>query len=186
MPKLVYLMNTSLDGFVEGPDGKFDWSVPDEEVHRFHGEQLEQLGTLLYGRRIYETMKVWDTMGDDPSLPDFAREFARIWRSKPKVVFSTTLKSVGENARLVRDDVRDEVTRLKAESDGELSVAGPGLASSLAGFGLIDEFRLVACPVVVGSGKSYFPKLDHALRLRHLETRTFRNGAVYLRYARVE
>jgi dihydrofolate reductase len=183
MRSVVYLMNLSLDGFVEGKDGKFDWSVPDEEVHRFHNEQARSMGAFLYGRRMYETMLGWETADQEPSASEVTIEFARTWKSKPKIVFSTTLQEVGPNALLVQTDVTREVARLKAESGGDLAVSGPGLASSLAGLGLIDEFRLVISPIVVGGGKSYFPALGHELRLRLLETRTFGNGAVYLRYA---
>ena len=91
MRNVVYLMNVSLDGFVEGPDGTFDWSRPDEEVHRFHNQQARDLGAFLYGRRMYELMSVWETMAEDPSAPDYVLEFARIWRDKPKLVFSTVV-----------------------------------------------------------------------------------------------
>jgi dihydrofolate reductase len=180
---IIYLMNLSLDGFVEGPDGKFGWSEPDEEVHRFHNQLAGDLGAFLFGRRMYETMSVWQTV-DESAVPDYIAEFARIWRSKPKIVFSTTLEAVGENCRLVRGDIAAEVERLKLEPGGDLAVSGPGLASPLARLGLIDEYRLVLYPVVVGGGKSYFPALEQEIRLRLQETRTFRCGAVYLRYRR--
>ena len=184
MRSVIYLMNVSLDGFVEGPDGKFVWSRPDEEVHRFHNEIARDLGAFLYGRRMYETMAGWQTMDEDPSAPDYVVEFARIWKGKPKIVFSTTLQRVGENCRLVRGDPGAEVSRLKQQLGGDLAVSGPGLASTLARLGLIDEYRLVAYPVLVGSGKSYFPALDRQTPLRLLETRMFQSGAVYLRYLR--
>jgi dihydrofolate reductase len=179
---VIYLMNLSLDGFVEGPDGTFAWSRPDEEVHRFHNQQARELGAFLYGRRMYETMAGWQTMDEDASAPGFVLEFARIWKAKPKIVFSRTLAEVGENCRLVREDVAAEVARLKRQPGGDLGVGGPGLASALARLGLLDEYRLVVYPIVVGSGKRYFPALDHAIPLRLLETRTFGCGAVYLRY----
>lgn len=188
MRDVIYLMNLSLDGFVEGPDGGFTWSRPDEEVHRFHNTIADEMGAFLYGRRLYETMRVWQTYAEGPAaadFPDYVREFGRIWRSKPKIVFSTTLESVGENCRLVRGDVAAEVARLKEQPGGALGVGGPGLARTLARLDLLDEYRLVLFPVTVGSGKSYFPALDHEVRLRLLETRTFGCGAVYLRYRRV-
>ena len=184
MRKVIYLMNVSLDGFVEGPDGTFGWSRPDEEVHRFHNHLVRELGAFLYGRRMYETMAGWQAVGEDPSAPDFILEFARIWKEKPKIVFSTTLTKVGENCRLVRGDIAAEVDGLRQQPGGDLGVSGPGLAASLARHGLIDEYRLVFYPVLTGGGKPYFPALDHAARLRLLETRTFRCGAVYLRYER--
>ena len=187
MRNVVYLMNLSLDGFVEGPDGTFAWSRPDEEVHRFHNRIAEGMGAFLYGRRLYETMRVWQTLDEGTSgadFPDYVREFARIWKSKPKIVFSTTLESVGENCRLVRGDIAAEVTRMKEQPGGDLGVGGAGLARSLARLDLIDEYRVVLFPITVGSGKPYFPALDHEVRLRLLETRTFGCGAVYLRYQR--
>ncbi len=184
MGRVVYLMNVSLDGYVEGPDGKFDWTRPDEEIHRFHNEIARRMDAFLYGRRIYETMAVWETMDQDRSLPDYALEYARIWKQKPKIVFSTTLTTVGPNCRLVRENVAAEVAALKREHGGDLGAGGPGLAKSLARLGLIDEYRLVIYPVLVGGGKRYFPDLDHDVSLRLVETRTFRRGEVYLRYQR--
>jgi len=184
MRKVSYLMNVSLDGFVEGPDGTFGWSRPDEEVHRFHNQLAREQGAFLYGRRMYQTMAGWESADQDPAAPDVTVEFARIWKAKPKIVFSTTLDSVGENSRLVRGDVAAEVASLKQQPGGDLGVSGPGLASSLARLGLIDEYGLVVYPIIVGGGKPYFPALDRALPLRLLETRMFRCGSVYLRYGR--
>lgn len=181
MRRLLYLMNTSLDGYVEGPDGSFAWTVHDEEVHRFHSQLARDLGANLYGRRMYETMKVWQDLDGDPTAPDHYLEYARIWKEKPKVVFSTTLDSVGPNCRLVKTDAVAEVARLKEEPGGDLAVSGPGLASSLARAGLIDEYRLVVNPILLGGGKPY---LRQQTSLRLVETRTFRSGAVYLRYQR--
>jgi dihydrofolate reductase len=184
MGHIIYMMNLSLDGFVEGPDGKFEWGHSNEEVHRFHEQQVQDASALLYGRRMYETMSVWQTLDADPSASAFTVSFARTWKSKPKVVFSTTLEKVGENCRLVRGDIAAEVARLKQEYPGDLTVNGPGLASSFARLGLIDEYRMVISPVLVGGGKPYFPPLDHLVPLRLQETRTFKSGALYLRYLR--
>jgi dihydrofolate reductase len=172
---------------VEGPDGKFAWSHPDEEVHRFHNGIAAGMGAFLYGRRMYETMRFWETVDEDassPEFPDYVRDFARIWKSKPKIVFSTTLESVSQDYRLVRGDIGAEVTALKEQPGGDLGVGGPGLARSLARLDLVDEYRLVLFPVTVGGGKPYFPALDHPVRLRLLESRIFQCGAVYLRYQR--
>jgi dihydrofolate reductase len=184
MRKIIYLMNVSLDGFVEGPDGRFGWSRPDEEVHRFHNEIARETSAFLYGRRMYETMAVWQTLDEDHSLPDYVVEFARIWRATPKIVFSSTLGTVGGNCRLVRGDAAAELTSLKQQPGGDLAVSGPGLASTLARLGMVDEYRLVVYPVIVGGGKPYFPVLDQPVSLRLIETRAFRGGAVYLRYRR--
>ncbi len=184
MGKVVYLMNVSLDGFVEDRTGRFDWTRPDEEIHRFHNEVAQQMGAFLYGRRMYETMAVWQTMDQDRILPAFVLEFAQIWKSKPKFVFSTTLRSVGENCRLVRGDVAFEVGLIQQEIHGDLGVSGPHLATTLAGLRLIDEYQLVVYPTIVGGGKSFFPKTVDRIGLRLLETRAFGCGAVYLRYER--
>lgn len=184
MPNVIYLMNVSLDGFVEGPDGKFGWSRPDEEVHRFHNQVARDMGAFLYGRRMYETMAGWQTMDENLSAPDYVLEFARIWKEKPKVVFSTTLETVGINCRVVNGDIRVELAALKNRPGGDLCVSGPGLASTFARLGLIDEYRMVVYPIMVGGGKSYFPALDAPLQVRLLESRTFRCGAVYVRYQR--
>ncbi len=185
MARVIYLMNTSLDGFIEGPDGNFDWSMPDEEIHRFHNDAAREMSAFLYGRRIYQTMAVWQTYGDDPSLPSYVREFGEIWKSRPKFIFSRTLESVGPGCTLIRGDAGREVARLKRELEGDLGAAGPGLASSLAKLDLIDEYRVVVNPVILGGGKQYFPSLDGLVRLRLLETRRFGRGEVYLRYERV-
>jgi dihydrofolate reductase len=134
---------------------------------------------------MYETMAGWQTMDENQSLPDYVLEFARIWKEKPKIVFSTTLQSVGENCLLVRGDIAAELARLKHQPGADLGVSGPGLASTLARLGLIDEYRLVVYPIIVGGGKPYFPSLHDSVRLRLLETRMFHSGAAYLRYQRV-
>jgi dihydrofolate reductase len=182
--RVIYLMNVSLDGFVEGPDGKFGWSRPDEEVHRFHNQIAQGMGAFLYGRRMYETMAGWQTLDENRSAPDYVAEFARIWKEKPKIVFSTTLDAVGMNCRLVRGEVSAELATLKRQQGGDLGVSGPGLASEFARLDLIDEYRLVVYPTIVGGGKLYFPARDAPLQLRFLESRTFSCGAVYLRYQR--
>jgi dihydrofolate reductase len=183
MRKLIYSFGVSLDGFIAGPDGGFDWAVPDEELHRFHNEQARELGAHLYGRRLYETMVVWDTIGEDPSTPEPMLEFAEIWKATPKVVFSTTLEKVERNARLVRDGAGEEVARLKEEPGGDLAVGGAGLASTFIKLGLVDEYRLFVNPVVVGGGTPFFPSLDERIDLELVETRTFGSRVVYVRYA---
>jgi len=185
MRKVIYAMNVSLDGFVEGPNRELDWSTPDEELHRFWNDQTRETGTFLYGRRLYELMAdFWPTADADPSAPEYVVEFARMWRDMPKVVFSTTLEKVDWNSRLVRDDVAEEVARLKAQPGKDMEVAGPSLASTFMRLGLIDEYRPVVHPVVLGNGTPFFPALDDTIGLRLVETRTFGSGVVYLRYQR--
>ena len=158
---------------------------PDEELHRFWNDQARQIGTSLYGRRLYELMAdFWPTADRDPSAPDYVVEFARIWREMPKVVFSTTLTKVDWNATLAKDDIADEVAKLKAQPGKDIDVGGPTLAATFVRLGLIDEYRLVVQPVVLGAGTPFFPTLDSARNLRLLETRTFASGAVYVRYER--
>ena len=184
--KLVYSFGVSLDGFIAGPDGDIDWSAPDEELHRFHNQQAREVGADLYGRRLYEVMRYWETADENPSAPEYEVEFARIWKATPKIVFSKTLEKVEGNARLVRDGVAEEVARLKEEPGKDLAVGGAGLASTCMKLGLVDEYRLFVSPVVLGGGTPYFVSLDERINLELLETRTFGSRVVYLRYQRVE
>jgi dihydrofolate reductase len=184
MRKLIYSMGVSLDGFIAGPDGDIDWSAPDEELHRFHNEQARETGADLYGRRLYEVMRYWETADENPSAPEYELEFARIWKDTPKIVFSRTLEQVEGNARLVKDDAAKEVAKLKEEPGKELAVGGAGLASTFMKLGLIDEYRLFVSPVVLGGGTPYFPLLDERINLELVETRTFGSRVVYLRYQR--
>jgi dihydrofolate reductase len=183
--KLIYSMTVSLDGFIAGPGGEIDWSAPDEELHRFHNQQTRELGAHLCGRRLYEVMAYWETFDEKPSAPEHELEFARIWKALPKVVFSKTLEKVAGNARLVRDGAAEEVAKLKEQPGKDLAVGGAGLASTLMKAGLIDEYRLFGCPVVLGGGTPYFPALDERINLELVETQTFASRVVYVRYRRV-
>ena len=183
MRKLIYSFGVSLDGFIAGPDGGFDWAAPDDELHRFHNEQARELGAHLLGRRLYETMVVWETVDEDASAPEHILEFAGIWKATPKIVFSTTLERVEGNARLVKDGAGEEVARLKEEPGGDLAVGGAGLASTFIKLGLVDEYRLFVNPVVVGGGTPYFPSLNERIDLELVETREFGSRVVYVRYA---
>jgi dihydrofolate reductase len=184
MRKLIYSMTVSLDGFIAGPGGDISWSAPDEELHRFHNDQVRELGAHLLGRRLYETMVYWETADQDPELSDVALDFARIWQPLPKVVFSRTLERVEGNTTLASGDVADEVARLKEEPGGDLAVGGAGLASELIERNLIDDYRVFVSPVVLGDGTPFFPELERRIDLELLETRTFGGGIVYLHYAR--
>jgi dihydrofolate reductase len=185
MRQVIYSMGVSLDGFIAGPGGEFDWSAPDEELHRFHNEQTRELGAHFCGRRLYELMVYWETADQDPSAADYILEFARIWQNLPKIVFSTTLEKVEGKARLATDGVAEEVAKLKEQTGKDLAVGGAGLASTFTRLGLIDEYRLFVSPVVVGGGTPYFPALEDRIDLELLETRTFGSRVVYLRYRRV-
>ena len=150
----------SLDGFIAGPGGEIDWSAPDEELHRFHNEQVREVGAHLCGRRLYEMMLYWETADEGPSASEDELEFARIWKALPKIVFSTTLERVEGNARLARDGVAEEVATLKEQPGKDLAVGGAGLASTCIELGLVDEYRLFVNPVVLGGGTPYFPALE--------------------------
>jgi dihydrofolate reductase len=182
MRSLSYSMTVSLDGFIAAADGSIDWSAPDEELHRFHNEQVAELGVHLCGRRLYETMVFWETADEDPALSDVALEFAQIWQKLPKIVFSETLAGVEGNARLATGDPAEEVAALKRQPGKDLAVGGAGLASSLIARGLVDDFRMFVSPVVLGGGTPYFPPLKQRLQLKLLETRTFAAPVAYFRY----
>jgi dihydrofolate reductase len=186
MSNVVYSMMVSLDGFIARPDGTLDWVMVDEELHTFVNDQQAETGAYLYGRRMFELMNdFWPTADEDPSAPHYIAEFSRIWKAMPKVVFSTTLTRVDGNARLVSDDVADEVRRLKAQRGKDLALGGPTLAASLIPLGLIDEYRLFLHPVALGTGLPFLPP-DTKIDLWLVETRTFASGVVYLRYQQPE
>lgn len=180
MPSVIYEMSVSADGYIVGPDGTFDWAMPDEELHRFHNQQARGLAAHLLGRRLYETMRYWDTAEDDPS--DITREFAVIWQALPKVVFSRTLEAVeGANTTLARRDLGAELASLQESAGGDVAVGGAELAGEAARLGLIDEYRLFVYPVAVGGGVPFFPR-DLRVDLELAETRTFSSRVVYARY----
>ena len=182
MRKLIYSMGVSLDGFIAGRNGEIDWGAPDEELHRFHNQQVREIGAHLCGRRLYETMVYWETADENPSATEYELEFARIWQNLPKIVFSKTLEKVEGNARLVRDGVVEEVAKLNAQPGKDLAVGGAGLASTLIELGLVDEYRLFVSPVVLGGGTPFFPALEERIDLELAETRTFGSRVVYVRY----
>lgn len=184
MRKLIYSMSVTLDGYIAGPDGAIDWSVPDDDLFLFHTHRVRETGLQLCGRRLYETMLYWETAEDGP-LAAQQVEFAQIWKALPKVVFSTTLEDVVGNTRLARDGVAEEVSRLKEQPGKDIAVGGAGLAGACMRLGLIDEWRLFVAPVLLGGGTPYFPALDGTVDLELVETKTFGSRVVYLRYARV-
>jgi dihydrofolate reductase len=184
MRKVIYSMFVSLDGFIEGPNRRLDWHIVDEELHRFVNDQQSEIDTYLYGRRMYEVMAYWETADENPSSPGYELEFARIWKNMPKIVFSKTLEQVQGNARLVREDIAAEITKLKAQPGKDLVLGGANIASTFMQFGLIDEYRLFVHPVVLGNGTPMFPALNDTINLRLVETHTFSSGVVYLRYRR--
>jgi dihydrofolate reductase len=181
MATLTYSMMVSLDGFTETADGKIDWITIDEEIHDFANEQMRRVAAVVYGRRMYDLMsEYWPTADADPAAPRSIAEYARLWREKPKIVFSNTLEQVAWNARLARD-VPAELPRLR-DAAGELAISGPTLASAFARLGAIDEYQLFVQPIILGRGKPFFPPETDATKLRLAETRPFGAGVVYLRY----
>jgi len=183
MGKVIYLMNVTLDGFIETPDHSLDWGTVDDELHAFFNQQSREAGAFIYGRRVYEVMAAyWPTGESNPESTPVMVEFARIWNPKPKVVFSTTLTSVDWNSRLARGDVDEELERIRAEVDGDLEVAGPNLAAQFIRRGLVDEYRMVVHPVLIGAGTPYFPPLDRQIDLEPVETHAFASGVVYHGY----
>ena len=177
MGKLIYNLNVSLDGFIETPNRSLEWTIVDDELHTWFNDQTRTLDATLYGRRIYEVMAAyWPTGEDDPNSTDVMREFARIWNPMPKIVFSTSLDHVDHNSRLVQGDVSAVLEDLRREFSGDLGVAGANLAGQFVRRGLVDEYRLVVHPVVLGAGTPFWPELDAPLRVRAVETHTFTSG----------
>ncbi len=183
MRRVTYLMGVSLDGYIVGPDGDFNWTVPDDEVFRFHIDELRDVGVHLLGRRLYETMLYWEDPDQNPSLDDAEREWAARWNPLPKVVFSTTLAQVQGNARLSSAGLAEEIERLRAEpGEGDIAIGGAALAAQAADLGLIDEYRQVVYPVLVGGGIPFFARHQRRVDLEFVETRAFKSGVVYLRH----
>ena len=159
MAELIYSAITSLDGYVEDEDGKFDWAKPDEEVHAFVNDLERPVGTYLYGRRMYEVMAYWETADTGAGQPAFA-DYAQIWQAADKVVFSKTLEAVSsERTRIERDFDPEAVRQMKAAAARDLSVGGPDLAAQAIKAGLVDECHLFLAPIVVGGGKQALPRM---------------------------
>jgi dihydrofolate reductase len=186
MRKVTYSMGMSLDGYITGPDGGLDWTMPDAEVFRFWIDEIRGVGVHLLGRRLYETMLYWETADQDASLDDAEREWAALWKPLPKVVFSTTLAAVQGNARLASGGLAEEIERWRAEpGEGNIAIGGATLAAEAAALDLIDEYRVMVHPVLIGGGIPFFPRDERRVDLELVETRTFRSGVVHLRYRAV-
>lgn len=186
MRKIVQLTMVSLDGYMAGPDGDLGWHRVDEELHTHFNEVLGAMSAFLNGRANFELMlDVWPTADTDPDSSPATVEFARIWRDMPQIVYSRTLEEAGwENATLVREVVAEEVMELKAQPGGDMVVAGATLAAEFRRLDLIDEYRLYVNPVVLGRGRPVFPPSEVRTDVELVETRTFGNGVVLLRYRR--
>ena len=180
---LIYSLSVSVDGFIADRDGAFEWSGPDEELFRFHIAQTRELGGFLLGRRLYETMLVWET---DPSMRETEAEaaFADGWCAIPKVVFSHTLDSVQGNARLAQASVAEEAAAALEATDKDVGIGGAGLAAAAIELGLVDELRIFRYPVIVGGGTPFLPPVTDDIALDLIETRTFGSRVNYERYRR--
>jgi dihydrofolate reductase len=181
MAKLIYSAITSLDGYVADEDGRFDWAEPDEEVHTFFNDLERPVGTYLYGRRMYEVMLAWETIGL-ADQPPFIQDFAAIWRAADKIVYSRTLETAASaRTRIERDFDPEAVRQLKGAAGRDLTVGGPELAAHAFRAGLVDECHLFLAPIVVGGGTKSLPD-QVRLQLELLDERRFGNGMVHLRY----
>ena len=183
MASLIYNAIMSLDGYTVDASGSFDWAAPDEEVHAFVNDLIRPVGTYLYGRRMYETMVYWETALEEPDQSAVAQDFARIWQSADKIVFSTTLdRATSRKTRIEGRFELDAIRRLKQEAKRDLAIGGPDLAAEAIKAGLVDEYQLFVVPHVVGGGRRALP--DGArLRLRLEDERSFASGVIFLRYA---
>jgi len=190
--KIIWMMSVSVDGYMEGPSREIDWHMVDDELHRHMNGWLGRAGGFLEGRATYELMQeFWPTADQDPAAPPTIVEFAQIWRDMPKVVYSRTLERAGGNATVVHDVVPAEVLALKAQpggdlvvGGGDLVVGGGDLGAEFARHDLIDEYRLYVHPIVIGRGKPMLRPSEAKVPLSLIETHTFGNGVVLLRYER--
>jgi dihydrofolate reductase len=181
---LIYSMGVSVDGFIADREGTFGWTTPNEEQFRFHITQIREVGGYLCGRRLYETMLVWET---DPSMRDdeLGAAFADVWCAIPKVVFSRTLDGVEGNARLAEASLAEEAAAALNATDKDVAIGGAGLAAEAVELGLVDELRMFRNPVVVGGGTPFLPPVTKDVPLDLIETRTFGSRVIYERYRRV-
>lgn len=182
MTTVTFSMSVSLDGYVNDRNRGIDWHRVDDEFHRHFNDLDREVSCHVYGRRLYETMRVWETLGEDPEADDVMREYSRIWQEIPKYVVSNTLSSVPEGYELLDGDLEDDIEAVKRTHGGEISVGGATLAGALMERDLVDELRRYVVPVVLGGGTPYFTTDVGPLELTLLETHTFDNEVVLERY----
>ena len=182
MGKLIYSMIASLDGYVADESGDFGWAEPDASVHAFINDLERSVGTYLYGRRMYEVMSWWETVGDLSHTAPHIQDFAGLWRAADKIVYSSTLSGIPTSrTRVERDFDVAAIERMKSESERDISIGGPTLASAAIAAGLVDQYQLFVAPVTVGGGLRVFP-VGASQDLELLGERRFDNGFVYLDY----
>ena len=182
MAKLTFSALASLDGYVADREGKFGWAMPDEEIHAAVNDLERQVGTHLYGRRMYEVLQAWETMDTGPGEPQVIRDYAEIWRAAEKVVYSRTLEEVSSSkTRIEREFVPEAIRELKSSASADLAIGGPTLAAEAFAAGLVDECNLFLFPVLVGEGKAALPS-GLRVELELLGERRFGSGVVHLHY----
>jgi dihydrofolate reductase len=191
MGKLIYLITTSLDGYVADKNGDFEWAMPSEEVHAFVNDIVRNVGTSLLGRNMYETMKIWDeiptegTSGPMDGPSEAMNDYAKIWRSGKKIIYSTTLSDVTiANAAIERTFNPGIIQKLVAESDKDYDIGGPLLAAEAIKAGIVDEYHQIIVPQLIGSGNYWLPK-DVKSELKLVDLRKFENGFVHLQYSKI-
>ena len=182
MVRLIYTSITSLDGYVADANGDFDWAAPDEEVHAYVNDLERPAGTYLYGRRMYDVMRYWETANTLPDRTPVFADYTRIWQAADKVVFSTTLDApTTARTRVERTFDPDAIHRMKATAERDISIGGPHLAAQAIKAGLVDDYHLFVSPVIIGGGTRALP--DGArLALELVAERRFRNGVVHMHY----
>ncbi len=182
--KIVYGYNVSLDGFIEDRDGSIDWTNPGSELHSWFNESERDTDLQMYGRKLWETMKVWADMLGDTTLPEVEQEYARLWNVTPTMVFSRTMTEAPPNVRLVREVDPEEIRRLKAEPGGDISIGGAEIAAEFLRHGLVDELMVAIHPVVLGGGRRMFGELADAMPLKLVESKVLDGQFLALRYER--
>ena len=184
MRKIILMMSVSLDGFFEGPEHELDWQLIDDEIHTHFNDELGAMSVFLDGRVTYELMAgYWPTADEDPSSTRPMKDFAKIWREMPKIVFSRTMEDAGWNTTIEREVNVEEIKRLKGQPGGDMVIGGAHLAATFLRENLIDEHRIYVHPVVIGEGTPLFPPAETRIALRLEETHTFASGVVLLRYS---
>ncbi|HVX24040.1 MAG TPA: dihydrofolate reductase family protein [Candidatus Saccharimonadales bacterium] len=184
MGKLIYFITTSLDGYVADESGNFDWAMPSEEVHTFVNDFVRNVGTFLFGRNMYETMKAWDAMPADPTS-EAVNDFAGIWRAANKIVYSSSLSELTiANATLEQVFNPDVVKKLVAESEKDFGIGGPHLAATAIKADIVDEYHQIIVPELIGGGNYWLPK-DVKSKLKLMDVRKFENDFVHLQYSKV-
>lgn len=191
MGKLIYAITTSLDGFVADQDGNFEWAMPSEEVHAFFNAIVQNVGTSLLGRKMYEIMKIWDsiptegTSGPMDGPSQAMNDYAKIWRTTRKIVYSTSLSEVTiANATIERVFSPETIQKRIAESDKDFDIGGPQIAAEAIKSGMVDEYHQIIAPVIIGNGRYWLPK-DVQINLKLVDMRKFENGFVHLQYCKV-